>query len=249
MNKPHLILLPGWGMEPCVWSPIQDKLSHQFNMSFVDWRGISSLACFKEKVIKLIKSKDLTSFSLLGWSLGSLVALDIAIEYPLYVKNLILIGGTSCFITHDDYKHGWPQRVVERMKHQLQKYKEKTLGNFYESMFSTYEKTEQYDKHFPQLISEMNLDEKNFSLLIGLDYLIQMDFRHQLKNIKKPCLLIHGEEDQICPLSASEYISNRIAGKVVLKVLPNTGHVPFITNPDICTDYIKRFMEDGLQSD
>ncbi|MDK2810167.1 MAG: pimeloyl-[acyl-carrier protein] methyl ester esterase [Petroclostridium sp.] len=247
MEKPHLIMLPGWGMASCVWMPIQEELAKNFQILFVEWDGVHSIDGFKEKVLQLITTKQILSFSLLGWSLGSLVALDIASEYQAQIRDVILIGGTSRFTNHksDGYHAGWPRYIVERMKCQLQKDKEQTLLTFYDSMFSSIEKKRGDNGRFLQLINKNFCNSETLSLLTGLDYLIQTDFREKLKFIKTPLLLIHGEKDQICPVTASELIASKASSDVTLKVLPDVGHLPFFTNPDQCMVCIKQFIKDG----
>ena len=52
----------------------------------------------------------------MGWSLGSLVTLELASLYPNKIEGLILIGGTSRFTNDMHNTFGWEQRIVERMK-------------------------------------------------------------------------------------------------------------------------------------
>ena len=58
---------------------------------------------------------------------------------------------------------------------------------------------------------EDNIENQSIdSLALGLDYLIQKDLRNKLIDINIPLLMIHGEEDSICPLEAALYIKNII---------------------------------------
>lgn len=88
-----------------------------------------------------------------------------------------------------------------------------------------------------------NSDYGTNSLLIGLDYLIQADVRKEINHIIAPMLLLHGEEDQICPLAAVEYIRSKMTYKTRLISLAHTGHIPFFTNPIQCYDSIKEFVK------
>lgn len=251
MKRTPLIMLPGWGMDKYVWMLMQNTLENFFELFYVDWRGICSVSCFKDRVVQLVTTKKMSSFSLLGWSLGSLVALDIMSEYQLQVKYGILIGATSRFTTDgaDGYNAGWPQKIVERMKFQLKRKKEKTLLDFYTAMFSSTEKASGFDRNFLQLVKKKFYGDEILSLSIGLDYLIQMDFREKLSVIKSPLLLIHGDQDQISPLSASEFVYKKVLKEAHFKILPGVGHMPFFTNPDKCLTYIKCFIKEGNYND
>jgi pimeloyl-[acyl-carrier protein] methyl ester esterase len=244
MEKKHLVMLPGWGMEAAVWSPLQDALADDFSLVLVEWHGIKTTSCFKERVIQLITERSFDSFALAGWSLGSLVALDIASTYSAQVSHLILFAGTSRFTVDEatHYESGWQRKIIERMKRQLVRDKEKTLLSFYESMFSALEREQGETKRFLNTINKDYMGNDIDSLLLGLDYLMETDFREKVEQITSPLLLIHGEEDTICPSSASQYMVNRVGEKATLQLMPGIGHVPFFTKPRECSGWIKEFI-------
>lgn len=247
MTKPYLIMLPGWSMKNFVWNKINEFLSKDFELIFIEWANVHSLDEFKERVIKIIEQKQISTFSLLGWSLGSLVAQDIASDNLWNIKHLILIGGTSSFVQHkeDRYNIGWNKIIVERMKSQLYKKPQETLSNFYEAMFSKEEKQKGYDKQFLQMV-EYNIENQSLdSLTLGLDYLIQKDLRTKLSDINIPLLIIHGEEDSICPLDAAIYIKSMINHSNI-KIINHGGHIPFFTNPSDCYNAISQLTTKNI---
>ena len=247
MNKPYLIMLPGFGMNSSVWKRIGGFLSKDFELIFIEWDNIDLLDGFKLKVINIIEEKQLTSFSLLGWSLGSLVAEEIVLDNLWNINNLILIGGTSSFIQHkeDGYNLGWNKRIVERMKFQLYKNPNETLFNFYNSLFTDEEKEKGYNKEFLKIMEDNIKIQSVDSLALELDYLIQKDLRNKLLDINIPLLMIHGEEDKICPLKASLYIKNILTHSNI-EVIKSGGHIPFFTNPHDCYNIISKFIKKHL---
>lgn len=277
MKKTYLIMLPGWGMQSTVWQPLHEMLSSDFELLFVDWNDVTSTEGYKEKVIHLIGQTQINSnsFSILGWSLGSLVALELATHYSSQINWIILISGTSRFTIQqeDQYACGWHKKIIERMQFQLEKNQQETLSNFYKAMFSSAEKssgqeqrffhmleqsmlqaralrfsqkvrscsTESPFEDFPSIKENSNLPDTN-SLRIGLDYLIQSDLRDELERIQIPMLLLHGKEDQICPLAAAKYINSK-KKSTKLVVLEQTGHIPFFTHPRLCYEAISEFVK------
>ena len=242
MIKPYLIMLPGWGMKSFVWNKINEFLSKDFELIFIEWDDVHSLDGFKEKVIKIIEQKQISTFSLLGWSLGSLVAQDIASDNLWDIKQLILIGGTSSFVQHkeDGYNIGWNKRIVERMKANLYKKTQETLYDFYEGMFSNEEKQKGYYNEFLQNVDGTIENQSIDSLALGLDYLIQKDLRTKLLDINIPLLIIHGEEDSICPLDSAIYIKNMLRDSKI-EIIKQAGHIPFFTYPNDCYSAISEF--------
>lgn len=247
MAKPYLIMLPGWGVKSFAFDKLSELLSKDFELIFIEWENISSVNDFKERVIKVIEERHISTFSMLGWSLGSLVAQDIAADNLWDIKHLILIGGTSSFVQHKEegYEIGWNKRIVERMKSALYKKPEEVLYNFYALMFSKDEKLKGLDKEFLQLVED-NIEEPAInSLAIGLDYLIQKDLRNKLLDITIPLLTIHGEEDSICPLEAATYINNRILNSNI-EVISYAGHIPFFTSHGQCYTAISKFVAKNI---
>ncbi|HZG60154.1 MAG TPA: alpha/beta hydrolase [Anoxybacillus sp.] len=237
MNKQkHIVLIPGWGMKGTIWLPLVEQLKPSFSIYCVEWDGVETIADFKQKVVQLVEENGLSSFIPIGWSLGALIALELAISIPEKMDRLVLIGGTSRFTKGDGYEAGWERRVVERMKRQLVRNREQTLSSFFASLLCEEEqdKVLDFERHFHN--AELQ------GLLVGLDYLMTTDIRFALHEITVPLLLIHGEEDAICPPSASRYIFEQTRDNAMLKLLPKTGHVPFLTKTDECARLIQSFV-------
>lgn len=155
----------------------------------------------------------------------------------------MLIGGTAKFTNTSDYSSGWNTLHVERLKRNLERRKEDTLKRFYENMFTKDELKE--NKSFEDIVKHFKGDSMQ-SLQLGLDYLIETDMRAALKEINVPILLIHGERDVICPLSAAcSMAENETA---TLKVVSEAGHVLCVTNFEYCANEIIQFVE-GIRHD
>ncbi|MDX8360290.1 alpha/beta hydrolase [Cytobacillus sp. IB215316] len=241
MSKKHLVLLPGWGMEKEVFLPLTHLLEPLFHFNFIDWQDIISGTNLEERVGSLLNDKTKEVY-LLGWSMGSIAAINIATKHK-NIDGLILVGGTSRFTIMDNYLSGWNPRIVERMKRQLRRDKGRTLQAFYHSMFSVHEhEMGEYDK-FLRLCIAGALDNDLNTLIKGLDYLIEQDVREQLASIDVPSLLIHGVEDNICPVEASKYIHTKITNSI-LHILHHSGHIPFFTEKETCANLIKEFIEE-----
>ncbi|PDY48979.1 alpha/beta fold hydrolase [Bacillus pseudomycoides] len=232
MKQPELIFIPGWGMEKQVWDPLLPYFQ-EYSVWHVEWRGVKELSEFAERVAEAAREQDVI---LIGWSLGALAALQACDR--VRVKGLILIGGTAKFTVDENYESGWKLPFVERMKRSLVKRKDDTLERFYKSMFT---KQEIKDSEQFEDIAERFQGDSIESLQLGLDYLIEMDMRSQLKYVKMPVLLLHGEQDAICPLSAARYIQENTNG--ALKVINGAGHALCVTDSEYCANEIIQFVE------
>ncbi|WP_240730327.1 alpha/beta fold hydrolase [Geobacillus kaustophilus] len=183
-------------MKADIFAPLLDSLSLRGNATVVEWKEIKTVHCFRKRAEQVLHERA----TVIGWSLGSLVALELAHAYPERVSRLILIGGTSRFIADDGYEAGWHPRIVKRMKTKLQVRPADTIAAFLASLWSKSEKGD---------ISEFFYRDRVEELLIGLDYLIEADARPFLADISAPMLIVHGEQDAICPPAAARYIVER----------------------------------------
>jgi pimeloyl-[acyl-carrier protein] methyl ester esterase len=140
--KRNIIILSGWAVDCFVWNPLINLFKKENNVTIVDWKDIGSLEGFKEAGLAAIKKLDGEPFTLIGWSLGSLVAIDLATVYQKQVESLILFSATAKFVQepNEDYSIGWKKRVVERMKKGLDTDAKKTLDSFYQQLFSENER-------------------------------------------------------------------------------------------------------------
>ncbi|MGM0924265.1 MAG: alpha/beta fold hydrolase [Bacillota bacterium] len=246
MKKPHLIMLPGWGMEKAVFQTLTKPLAEIAQLSFVEWRNIRNTGDFKERIKETVLLINEPVY-ILGWSLGSIAALEFAAENNGLVKELILISATSHFTADADDPIGWQPRVVERMKKQLRRNKDKILLDFYEVMFSKSEK-EEFSTFTNLIIHDFQGDDLD-SLCTGLDYLAETNVRESLSKIKANSLLIHGTEDAICPSEGSLYIKEQMNEKAKRYLLQNAGHIPFFTRPSECIRLITQFIQRTDQDD
>lgn len=240
MKKPRIVLIPGWGMEEQVWNSFRPYLQ-DVQVDVVHWRNVEDTGDFKRRIIEVVRDEEVI---LVGWSLGALAA--ISVYDSLKTKGLVLLGGTAKFTIEPDYEHGWKASFVERMKRNVKKQKEVILEKFYMSMFSTAEREAGEDRAFQKIADQFQGDSLH-SLQCGLQYLIESDVREQLEKMEVPFLLLHGEDDAICPVSAAQYIQEKT--NATLTVIEEAGHALCFTHPKRCAEEILSFVRGSRQND
>ena len=188
--------------------------------------------------------------------MGALIAIQVAHQLNHKVRGLVLVSGTSRFLTDKQseiavlgsenflengilsqnsvpliklYPGGIPTALVMRMKKRLSKNVEQTLTDFYKLMFSHQEQAQGLDK---KVIDTYLGYVRNWDIIVaqsGLDFLVEVDVRAELKAITCPTLLLHGEQDEICPLGGAEFIQEQIPGAQLVSY-PGVGHIPFLND-------------------
>ncbi len=209
----------GWGSTDAVWretltqAPIADPHFFDWLNCVQDWPGV------------------LTAFSavtepclLVGWSLGSLLALRVALELPEKVAAMVLVSGTPCMFASKDHG-GIDPRTLAAMRVRVARNPGPVLEEFAKNCAmpdGCDETRAEYLKQAKQFSSA--------ELAAGLECLAALDVRGRLDEIKVPCMVLHGACDQIVPLQSAQYLAEHIA-LAKLRVLEGHGHALPFTAP------------------
>lgn len=130
----HFVWLTGWSAHPRVWDPVLRRFPDATHQR-VDFNG-----CHHPKSVQSRAKKALLSspkpVHLVGWSLGAMVALELASQFPKWIRALYLIGGTGQFVRDTTYPHGWDARILKRMERRLQTHPDEVLADFDRQLFS-----------------------------------------------------------------------------------------------------------------
>jgi pimeloyl-[acyl-carrier protein] methyl ester esterase len=98
-----LVLIHGWGMHSGIWEPIIKKFSNQYTLHLVDIPGMGKSDSIDpydlNNLAEAISQKLPSSFDILGWSLGSLIALKMSLLHPQKIHRMVLVGGRLVLLT------------------------------------------------------------------------------------------------------------------------------------------------------
>ena len=109
-----LALLPGWGFNGQVFSDLAVVLAEQYNrqITILDFPGYGDrknlvsqpgLDATIEPLLPMLTANTV----LIGWSLGGMAAIRMAVKSMHAVSAVILLASTPCFVKKKD----WPQRL------------------------------------------------------------------------------------------------------------------------------------------
>lgn len=243
-------------MNSHVWKYQTDELSKSFRIITFDLRGHGKSgytrdegrgtifdACVQD-LKDLIDSLAIERFTLVGWSMASFIIARYYFKYPDDIEKLIFISGTPKFASEKGYPYGQPMTMVKRLEQNLKRDYKNYIREFCERLFIS---GEGIDRNRLTEIKEMMFNEdfppKSEITLQTLDFLTNDDIRDNLKGIKVPTLIVHGDIDKICPVSAGKYMTRGIPNSKMV-ILEGVGHAPFLTLPERVNKEIKDFCYD-----
>ncbi|CEZ19238.1 Pimeloyl-[acyl-carrier protein] methyl ester esterase [Candidatus Methylopumilus planktonicus] len=239
-----LVLIHGWGMHSGIWEPIIDRFSNQYTLHLVDIPGMGKSHVINpydlDHVTEEISKALPPSFDILGWSLGSLIAIKMSLMYPKKIHRMVLVGGTPCFINQTDWSYGVDIRDFNNFANNLFKNYKSTMINFYILQLMHSKNSKLIIKKLKEIEAVENPPEIK-SLQLGLDILLNNDLRNDINKIKHQTLLITGDMDRLTPKSASIWLESHLK-ESQLKIIKGASHIPFLSHSDEFFNCLDQFL-------
>jgi len=230
-HGPDFLLIPGWGATERVWD--------RFATGFPEVRIFHGAwnDCVREwpQAIERSLAGIPGTCVLMGWSLGALLALRTALEFPERVERLVLISGTARMPQAEGYV-GTDPRVLRAMRSRLTRDAGRVLSEFADLCAGP-----DGDAAVRSEYLEMAHTQSREALAAGLEALASLDFRGRLKEISVPVLLLHGSEDRVIPWGQAEVLASLLPD-ARLEVLAGRGHaLPFTASGEL-VQAVRRFL-------
>lgn len=246
-NGKNVVLLHGWGMHGGLWGKFNDLLSKHCQTHVIDLPGygfsnkikneftLDALTEVIEKYISNIKKPVI----LIGWSLGGLVTLNILQRKNITIDKVVLIATTPSFTKKSDWNDAVEQTVFDGFAKDLQDDYKKTLKRFLslQTRGSDLARDDLRELN-KNLNSRGEPDIK--ALEKGLNILSEADFRSEEQE-ETDAMIVLGEKDTLIPLSVKNEFEKMFVNPETI-IFEKTGHAPFISNPEICAEKIKNFI-------
>ena len=230
-----LVLIHGWGLNSAVWQPSVELLKDQFEVITVDLPGFGSnvehsLSPYTlAEVATLVQQAVAKPAVYLGWSLGGLVACEIAMNFPERVKALVTVASSPCFVEQDNW-FGIKPDVLALFYRQLAEDTAKTINNFLKIQAMGSPHLRHDIKLLRELVLQFPIPTKT-TLEESLKLLETVDHRDNLIDISMPYLRMYGKLDGLVPRKAIESI-NVLSPDSDVVILEKASHAPFISHPE-----------------
>jgi pimeloyl-[acyl-carrier protein] methyl ester esterase len=216
---PDLVLLHGWGFNSALFNDLVNQYKDQYRITKIDLPGhgrsdkvAGGIDEWCNEIIKILPNNPI----LLGWSLGGLLAINIATKIKL--SKLILVASTPNFVQNFDWQYGIDANNFQQFSSTLKQNLSKGLKRFIS--LQTQDKTQlkalnQSIDQFPASTAALNQ---------GLDILLSTDLINEFKQLNIPIIAILGDHDTLVPRQISHWYAEMNIKTQVL----NTGHLPFL---------------------
>lgn len=233
LARPPVILIHGAGGHHLFWPP-QIRRMHNQRIFAVDLPGHGksegvghqTVEDYMGEIMEFIKTLKLNAVILAGHSMGSAIALEMAIRHPKHVLGLCLIGG------------GVRLRVAQAV---LQSVSDPSTFSAAVRLVINNSFSPQANERLKDLAAQ-RLEETRPSVLYG-DFLACDSFNvtGQLPQISTPTYILCGALDKMVPVKYSEILRDNIPG-AQMEVMPNAGHMLMLEEPDQTATRMSSFI-------
>lgn len=234
-SRPPLILIHGAGGSFLSFHPYLRRLTSE-RVYALDLpghgeskgEGKNSIEEYAEDVYNFMHDMHIESAVVTGLSMGSGIALTLALRYPQSVKALILFGA------------GAKLRVAPFILEAIGKP---------ETFSSTVHEVNRacFGPHAPQdlvALSEKSMLNAGPQILLG-DYLAcdHFDVTSKLGEIHIPALILCGADDAMTPPKYSHYLKDHLSN-AQLHIIEKAGHMVTLEQPEVLVKLMKKFLDE-----
>ncbi|GEO10804.1 alpha/beta fold hydrolase [Segetibacter aerophilus] len=237
-----VVLIHGWPLSKEMWEyQIDDLVEAGFRVIKYDRRGFGKSSkpwgdydydTLTSDLHSVMETLDLRDAVLVGFSMGGGEAVRYLSKYGSErVSKLVLVSAVTPYLKKaDDNKDGVANEVFEEMMTEMKKDRIAFLDDFGKKFFGV--------NLINHPVSAPLLEYYRALASVAAPIATQQcaiafastDFRADVKSIKIPTLIIHGDDDQTVPIKASSERTSTMIPNAVYKVYEGAPHGLFYTH-------------------
>ena len=240
-----IVFIHGWGVNSGVWQLCVEYFSKKCQVITVDLPGFgvnsdTQLQPYTiENIAETIQQQLCQPAVIIGWSLGGLVATEIARCYKKKVSALVTIASSPLFTETNNWP-GIKANVLQLFHRQLAKDTGKTIDNFLKIQAMGSQHIRDDIKKIQQLVMAYPLPSQ-MTLTNSLSFLQTTDQRQQIGVINQPFLRLYGANDSLVPKAVISQIDELAASSDKI-IFDGASHAPFISHLDLFNESLMQWL-------
>lgn len=251
INAPVLLFAHGFGCDQNMWRFMIPALETHYQIVLFDYVGsghslltdytkekYSTLEGYARDISDIIAALQLKDVTIIGHSVSSIIASIASIEMPEIIKKIVMVCPSPCFLNvPPDYEGGFERSDLEELIELMDK---NYIGwaNYLAPLVMGSSQSQ-------DLIGELSGSFCSTDPLVAKTFAnatFFSDYRHILKNINCPVLILQSSSDSLANIAVGQYMNDNI-GQSELVVIEAEGHCLHMTNYQEITPIVQRFIE------
>jgi sigma-B regulation protein RsbQ len=248
---PVLMFGHGYGCDQTMWDAVIPSFLDGHTVILFDYVGAgdsvasqydperySSLRGYAQDVLDICHTLQLWPMTFVGHSVSAMIGALAAIMEPERFANLVMIGGSPCYLNEADYKGGFEQEDLDMLLNALENNYEGWSTKMAPVIAGNPDKPEVAKKFAATLGLANRSIAKSFARVTFLT-----DNRGILPRLTTRTLILMSEEDIIIGPDVGWYLTRNVQDSR-FQMLNATGHLPHVSAPGVVVKALKDFLAD-----
>lgn len=240
-DGPVLLFVHGFGTDQGTWERILPRFIADYRVVLLDHVGsggsdmaaydagkYSTLEGYVQDLEDVCEELDLQEVTLIGHSVGAMMAIALAHRAPQRLARLILMAASPSYRDHpeDNYLGGFSQEDLDDLFVSL----DSNYLVWADSMAPVFMNA----PAFPELGTELQGSFGRFNPCVARDFArvaFLSDVRHLLRQVTVPALIMQCTDDVVTPAHVGTYLQEHLSQGTLVR-LTATGHFPHLSAPE-----------------
>ena len=238
-----IILLHGWGCASQSWQTLIPALQNIANVVALDLPGFGASKEIPEfnlvAVIALIAAQLPEKCILIGWSLGGMLAVQLAARYPKKISHVVTLATNAKFVTSSAYEMAMPLAINRQFNKSFAADPQATLKLF-SGLLAQGDTNER--ALLKQMRGLMEPEKINPQWLQALELLAQLDNRDAFAQLTQPGLHLLAQQDALIPVAAAQALA-QLNPQQHVQVIAGAAHALHWSQPELVVQTIHAFLQ------
>lgn len=234
-----IVFVNGFGQDQDGWAPVAAAFADDFRLLTFDHAGTSgasaeafpqhrylNLRAYAKDVSELADRLALRDATVIGHSVGAMIAVLAAIDRPASFERLVLIGASPRYLDEPGYTGGFTECDLQALYRRVALDYSEWADEFAPLAMNNPERP-LLARHFAESLKTIRPEHA----LTALCAIFQSDHRADLPKLRKPVLIVQSQDDVAVPLDVALYLHDHIIGSR-LSIIEAKGHFPHLSAPD-----------------
>lgn len=243
----NLVLIHGWGCDSRTWQPLLESLQTFASVTLIDLPGFGTSSVVPEFSLDAVLDKIVAQLPqnavVMGWSLGGMLAVQLAVRFPDRIRAIITLAANLKFVAAPDFPTAMARAVNRQFNQGFAQDPQATL------------------KLFGGLLAQGDADERSLlkqlrrcdaglvtdNWLPALQLLAVLDNRVTFAQLVQPGLHLLADKDALVPVAAAD-LMRKINPYQEVKIFENTAHALHWSKPQAVIEYVAHFLKEQITS-
>ncbi len=241
----NLVLIHGWGCDSRTWQPLLEPLQKMAAVTLIDLPGFGESEPLPEFSLDAVLDKIAAQLPenavVMGWSLGGMLAVQLAARFPERIRGLITLAANVKFVAAPDYPAAMARATNRQFNQGFAQDPQATLKLFSGLLAQGDAEERSLLKQLRR--SDMGTVTDNWPQALQL--LSVLDNRELFAQLTQPGLHLLAEKDALVPVAAAELMT-QLNPRQQIQIVKYSAHALHWSQPQMVVDAVARFVKEQI---